>query len=332
MSTSNRPAIGSRSMENESTDAFRTFSEYGVPETRRGPIGDQLVLASSAPTLLCLLSAVETSYKMCATVRELCSALRNWLPIHEIPVRDNDEVVARGESSRIDNTGTTTSLSFISAPPAATIQSEDRSRLAQLDGFSATTTELLQNKISQDILAESARRVMGEALRDLLSLKTSVECALAVKPYVPSRAQTWMPLNLAQRVSRVYYYYSRGYIEEVTSGPLEVSGYTVTLTLACETKGREVVLSFRAQFCACAANEKVAWPFDGELELTIHHPTDAARNRTHRLRPSRDQETIMPRLANNAPVHLAGPIGASLLAEDGLWAMGTLHLSIKILL
>ncbi|KAL1457260.1 hypothetical protein MTO96_043563 [Rhipicephalus appendiculatus] len=158
----------------------------------------------------------------------------------------------------------------------------------------------------------------------------SAESAVPTALCVPSRSQTWIPYNLSQIASRVYYYHSRGYAEEVASVRLEVSGYTVRLSLKCETLNREVVLSFRALFCACTANEKVTWPFRGELELTIHHPTDASSNHVYRLRPTRWQETIMPRLRDNAPMRLAGPIKASALDEDGFWVEGTLHLSIKI--
>lgn len=202
---------------------------------------------------------------------------------------------------------------------------------SQLGNQAGATATQHRHQERQGNIAESSSGIVGETLRMLQSLKMNAESPVTTTLHQPSRSQTWIPFNLAQRVSRVYYY-SRGYAEEVASGPLEVSGYTVRLSLTCETKCREVVLSFRGQFCACTANETLTWPFQGEFVLTMHHPRDAASNRVYRLRPRQGQETIMPRLVDNVPMHLAGPLRVSALDDDGLWAVGTLHLSIKILL
>ncbi|KAL1457258.1 hypothetical protein MTO96_043561 [Rhipicephalus appendiculatus] len=204
----------------------------------------------------------------------------------------------------------------------------NRSELGNQAGAGATQ---LSDQGPQDNLAESSPGVVDETLRMLQSMKMSAESAVTAAPCVPPRSQTWIPVNLSQRVSRVYYY-SRGYSEEVSSGPLEVSGYTMRLSLICEMKSKDVVLSFHGRFCARTANENVTWPFRGELELSIHHPMDATGNRVYRLRPTQGQATIMPRLVDNGPMRLAGPIKVSALDEAGLWAVGTLHLSIKILL
>ncbi|KAL1487098.1 hypothetical protein MTO96_046669 [Rhipicephalus appendiculatus] len=282
-----------------------------------------------------LMSVLETSYKMHAAVRQMSSGLRNGVPAttdaQEISAREVAEMMKTVKLPDSASTGLSPPFATCSATSGATRQRGYRPQWNPLDGLSEATTELHRHQEFQRNLAESSSSVLCETLRDLLSLKASVQSALSTTPYVQSGSQTWIPLNLAQRVSRVYYY-SKGYSEEVSSGPLEVSGYTVRLSLTCGMKSREVMLFFRGQFCACPANDNVTWPFRGELELTIHHPTDANGNRVYRSRPMKRQETIMPRLVNNVPIHLAGPIGVSALEEDGLWASGTIHLSIKVLL
>ncbi|KAL1457259.1 hypothetical protein MTO96_043562 [Rhipicephalus appendiculatus] len=167
----------------------------------------------------------------------------------------------------------------------------------------------------QDNLAEPSRGVVAETHRMLQSMKMSAEYAVTTAPCVPSISQTWIPFNLSQRVSRVYYY-SRGYAEEVASGPLEMAGYTMRLSLTCAVKRKDVVLSFHGQFCARTVNDNVTWPFRGELELTIHHPTEPSRSHVYRLRPMQGRETIMPRIADNVPMRLAGPIKVSALDEE----------------
>lgn len=322
-----------------STDTADSLRPTSTPETRdaKAEIDEQLRLTSSTSqrTGESLLSVLEASHKMQATVRQLSAALESRLSVttkaHEMAVPDETDMTNGGKSPNGDSTWKSPAVPSRAVASGVGSQRVSRPHRNQLDDLAGATTELRHHQEFQRNLAESASNVLRETLLELLSLQTKFKCALSSASYVASSSQTWIPFNLAQRVSRVYYY-SRGYSEEVSSAPLEVSGYSVRLSVICETKRGDVVLSFKGQFCACSGNEKMTWPFRGELMLTIHHPTDATRNRVHRLQPSRRQEIIMPRLVDNAPMHLAGPISASVIEEDGLWAMGTLHLSIKILL
>lgn len=337
--TSSRPVLSSSMRQRESTDVVDSLRPPATPEIRdtKAAIDEQLRLTSSISlrTGESLLSVLETSHKMHAAVRQLSSALQGRLSVttdaHEMPAPDETDVTKGKKSPNGDSTGRSPAVASRSVASGAVSQRGDRPHGNQLDDLAGATTELRHHQEFQRNLAESASTVLSETLRELLSLKTKFESALGSAPYIVSSSQTWIPFNLAQRVSRVYYY-SKGYSEEVSSAPLEVSGYTVRLSVICETKRGNVVLSFRGQFCACTGNEKVPWPFAGELVLTMHHPTDAAGNRVYRLRPSGRQGIIMPRRVDNTPMHLAGPISASVIEEDGLWAMGTLHLSLNILL
>lgn len=191
--------------------------------------------------------------------------------------------------------------------------------------FARATGESRQN---HHHLANAACVDLEAALRLALSLKNGVESAIASVPQFRSSPRTWIPHKLASRVSRVQYY-SKNYAEEVSSGPLEVAGYTVRLSVRCAIEAGDVSLSFSLQFCANASNDRVQWPFKGALQLMIHHPTDPTRSRRHRVPPSRPEGTTMPRNVDNVPLHLAGPVPAMTLDQEGLWAMRTLHLSIS---
>lgn len=195
-----------------------------------------------------------------------------------------------------------------------------------LRGFESSTRASRQN--GHD-LVNTACSDLEAAFRLAVSLEVGIQSDFAsLSPLRPS-SRTWTPHNLASRVSRVQYY-SKTYAEEVFSGPLEVGGYTVRLSVRCAMDAGRVSLSFSLQFCASASNERVVWPFKGVLQLTVHHPTDPDRSRRHRVSPSRPDATIMPRNADNVPLHLAGPITAMALHQEGLWAMRTLHLSISV--
>ncbi|KAH6934145.1 hypothetical protein HPB50_020683 [Hyalomma asiaticum] len=337
--TSSRSGMTSGSARQQDfTDAADSLPPGAAQVTRDAAIDEQLRLAStlSLRTGERMLSVLETSCKIHNTVRQLSGVTRGRVPsitpTRESNVHDGEaQAINCGKPGNSDAAGRSPAVPSSSVAPAATRFPRDRADWNQVDNVAGLVTELRHHQEFQHNLAESAGSVLGEILREVLSLKTSVESTLAMRPSAVSSSETWIPVKLAQRVSRVYYF-SRGYAEEVSSGPLKVSGYTVRLNLVCEIKRREVVLSFRAQFCACTANEKAMWPFTGELELTIHHPSDPTSNRAHRLRPSRRQETAMPRLVDNAPMHVAGPVGVYALDEEGLWAAGTLHLSIKVLL
>lgn len=336
--TSNRSGMASGSVrQQEFTDAVDSLPPAAAQVTRDATIDGQLRLAStlSLRTGERMLSVLETSYKIHDTVRQLSAVIQGRVPAitraRESNVHDEARAMNCGMPGNSDVAGRSPAVPSSSVASAATRFPRDRAEWNQVDNFAGLATELRHHQEFQHNLAESAGSVLGEILLEVLSLKTSIESTLAMRLTAVPSSETWIPVKLGQRVSRVFYF-SRGYAEEVSSVPLKVSGYTVRLNLVCEMKRREVVLSFRAQFCACTANEKATWPFRGELELTIHHPADPTSNRVHRLRPSKRQETAMPRLVDNAPMHVAGPVGVSTLDAEGLWAAGTLHLSIKVLL
>lgn len=284
-----------------------------------------------------LLTLYEMTHKVYATVCQLSSMLQSCPLVITSRQEAATSEAAQGNTQmhmpREISGGT-----LLHSDPYSSIESgavpRDRSQIRchrSPPGGLATVSEAVgQHEVFQLDLGDSSCSLMDTVLCELMALKRNVESTLTTVSLNGSSSQTWIPHELAQRVSRVCCY-SHGYAEEVSCPPLEMSGYTLRLILICEKRRGDVMLCFRGQFCACTANEKMTWPFLGELELTIHHPTDSVNNRVHRARPSERQETNMPREVNGPPMHLAGPIPVATLHEEGLWAMGTLHLSARIL-